>query len=158
MLASTRSVLHAPIVMDVAEQQMPAFFPPQRPLGRALLAAIAVSEVFDPLRTRDDALHKRSAPRGSTAIGYIEDEPFPLRLRRFALLAGLGAPDDLTDRRDENWLAGTGAALVGVELERRNTVAFERPFWFAVEGFAADLVGAGTIFFVADRAGATKCF
>jgi hypothetical protein len=74
-------------------------------------------------------------------------------------LAGLGAADDLTRRRDKNWLTGTGAAITGTESERRraDTVALACAFripaeGFGVPGFAADLVGTATVFFAADRA------
>ena len=94
----------------------------------------------------------------TTTIGYIDDQPSPSRRRRFALLAGLGAADDLTRRRDENWLTGTGAAITRTESDRRraDTVALACAFripaeGFAVAGFAADLVGAATVFFAADR-------
>ena len=83
--------------------------------------------------------------------------------RGFALLAGLGA--DLTGRRDENWPTGTGAAITGTESDRRraDTVALACAFRilaedFAVAGFAADLVGAATVFFAADRVGAIVFF
>jgi hypothetical protein len=80
-------------------------------------------------------------------------------------LAGLGAADDLTGRREENWLTGTGAAITGTGSDRRraDTVAFACTFripaeGFAVAGFAADLVGAATVFFAADRVGAIVFF
>jgi len=101
----------------------------------------------------------------TTTIGYIDDQPSPSRRRRFALLAGLGAADDLTRRRDENWLTGTGAAITRTESDRRraDTVALACAFripaeGFAVAGFAADLVGAATVFFAADRVGAIVFF
>jgi hypothetical protein len=99
----------------------------------------------------------------TTTIGYIDDQPSPSRRRRFALLAGLGAADDLTE--DENWLTGTGAAITGTESgwRRADTVALACAFripaeGFAVAGFAADLVGAATVFFAADRVGAIVFF
>jgi hypothetical protein len=101
----------------------------------------------------------------TTTIGYIDDQPSPSRRRRFALLAGLGAADDLTRRRDENWRAGMGAAITGTASDRRraDTVALACAFripaeGFAVAGFAADLVGAATVFFAADRVGAIMFF
>jgi len=101
----------------------------------------------------------------TTTIGYIDDQPSPSRRRRFALLAGLGAADDLTRRRDENWLTGMGAAITGTASDRRraDTVALACAFripaeGFAVAGFAADLVGAATVFFAADRVGAIVFF
>src|SRR4029077_15385653 len=100
-----------------------------------------------------------------TRIGYIDDQPSPSRRRRFALLAGLGAADDLTRCRDENWLTGTGAAITRTESDRRraDTVALACAFripaeGFAVAGFAADLVGAATVFFAANRVGAIVFF
>jgi hypothetical protein len=103
--------------------------------------------------------------RHTTTIGYIDDQPSPSRRRRFALLAGLGAADNLTGRRDENYLTGTGAAITGTESDRRraDTVALACAFripaeGFAVAGFAADLVGAATVFFAADRVGAIVFF
>jgi hypothetical protein len=62
----------------------------------------------------------------TTTIGYIDDQPPPSCRRRFALLAGLGAADDLTGRREENWLTGTGAAITGTGSDRRraDTVGF----------------------------------
>ena len=97
-------------------------------------------------------------------IGYIDDQPSPSRRRRFALLTGLGAEDDLT-RRDENWLTGTGAGITGTASDRRraDTVASACAFripaeGFAVASFAADLVGAATVFFAADRVGAIVFF
>jgi len=93
-----------------------------------------------------------------TTIGHIDVQPSPSRRRRFALLAGLGAADDLTRRRGENWPTGTGAAITGTASDRRraDTVALACAFripaeGFAVAGFAADLVGAATVFFAADR-------
>ena len=101
----------------------------------------------------------------TTTIGYIDDQPSPSRRRRFALLAGLSAADDLTRRRDENWRAGMGATITGTASDRRraDTVALACAFripaeGFAVAGFAADLVGAATVFFAADRAGAIVFF
>ena len=100
----------------------------------------------------------------TTTIGYIDDQPSPSRRRRFALLAGLGAADDLTRRRDENWPTGTRAAITGTESDRRaDTVALACAFRipaedFAVAGFAVDLVGAATVFFAADRVGAIVFF
>jgi hypothetical protein len=100
----------------------------------------------------------------TTTIGYINDQPSPSRRRRFALLAGLGAADDVTGRRDENWLTGTGAAITGTESDRRraDTVALACAFRIPAEGFAAgfaaDLVGAATVFFAADRVGAILSF
>ena len=100
----------------------------------------------------------------TTTIGYIDDQPSPSRRRRFALLAGLGAADDLTRRRDENWLTGTGAAITRIESDRRaDRVALAGACripaeGFAVAGFAADLVGAATVFFAADRVGAIVFF
>jgi hypothetical protein len=47
------------------------------------------------------------------------DQPSSSCRRRFALLASLGAADDPSGRRDENWLIGTGAAITGTELDRR---------------------------------------
>ena len=86
-------------------------------------------------------------------MGYIDDQPSLSRLRRFALLAGLGAADDLTGRRDENWLTGMGAAITGTASDRRRAdavalaCAFRIPAeGFAVADFAADLVGAATVF------------
>jgi hypothetical protein len=80
-------------------------------------------------------------------------------------LAGLGAADDLTRRRGENWLTGTGAAITGTESDRRraDTVALACASripaeGFAVAGFTADLVGAATVFFAADRVGAIVFF
>jgi hypothetical protein len=77
-------------------------------------------------------------------------------------LAGLGAADDLTGRREENWLTGTGAAITGTGSDA-DTAAFACAFripaeGFAVAGFATDLVGAATVFFAADRAGAIVFF
>ena len=100
-----------------------------------------------------------------TTIGHIDVQPSPSRRRRFALLAGLGAADDLTRRRDENWLTGTGAAITGTESDprRADTVALACAFripaeGFAVAGFAADFVGTATVFFAADRVGAIVFF
>ena len=75
----------------------------------------------------------------------------------------MGAADDLTRRRDENSLTGTGAAITGTESDRRraDTVALACAFraeGFAVAGFAADLVGAATVFFAADRVGVIVSF
>src|SRR5207248_7773247 len=50
---------HPPVVMDVAEQQVAALLPPQRPLGRALRSAEAIGKMLDPLRSRDDPLQLR---------------------------------------------------------------------------------------------------
>ena len=93
------------------------------------------------------------------------DKPSSSCRRRFALLASLGAADDPSGRRDENWLIGTGAAITGTESDRRraDTVALACAFRnpaedFAVAGFAADLVGAATVFFAADRVGAIVFF
>ena len=101
----------------------------------------------------------------TTTIGYIDDQPSLSRRRRFALLAGLGAAVDLTGRRDENWLTGMGAAITGTASDRRraDTVALACAFripaeGLAVAGFAADLVGAPTDFFAADRVGAIVFF
>ena len=47
------------------------------------------------------------------------DKPSSSCRRRFALLASLGAADDPSGRRDENWLIGTGAAITGTESDRR---------------------------------------
>jgi hypothetical protein len=99
----------------------------------------------------------------TTTIGYIDDQPSPSRRRRFALLAGLGAADDLPRRRDENWLTGTGAAITRTESGRADRVALACAFripaeGFAVAGFAADLVGAATVFFAADRVRAIVFF
>jgi hypothetical protein len=99
----------------------------------------------------------------TTTIGRI-DAQSSSRRRRFALFAGLGAADDLTDSRDENWLTGTGTAIPGIEADRRpaDTVALACAFRISAEGFvaefAADLVGAVTVFFAADRVGASVCF
>src|SRR4029077_18542347 len=49
-------VLHAAVVVDVAEHEMAAFAPPQWPLGWALRAAKAVGQILDRLRERDDPL------------------------------------------------------------------------------------------------------
>jgi hypothetical protein len=101
----------------------------------------------------------------TTTVGYIDDQLSPSRRRRFALLAGLGAADDLTRRRGENWPTGTGAAITGTESDgwRADTVALACAFripaeGFAVAGLAADLVGAATVFFAADRVGAIVFF
>ena len=101
----------------------------------------------------------------TTTIGYIDDQPSPSRGRRFALLAGLGAADDLSGRRDENWLTGTGAAFPGIESERRraDTVALACAFRISAEGFAVadfsgDFVGEVTVFSAADRVGAILSF
>ena len=100
-----------------------------------------------------------------TTIGYIDDQPSLSRRRRFALLAGLGVADDLTGRRDENWLTGMGTAITGTASDRRRadtvalTCAFRIPAeGFAVAGFVADLIGAPTDFFAADRVGAIVFF
>src|SRR5205823_11110192 len=50
-------VFHSPIIVDIAEQQIATFLPPQRPLGGSLAPAIAIGEIFDALRGRDNALH-----------------------------------------------------------------------------------------------------
>src|SRR5262245_33565706 len=47
-------VLHAPVVMDVAEQEIAALLPPHRPFGRPEIAAEAGGEFLDRLRGRDD--------------------------------------------------------------------------------------------------------
>jgi hypothetical protein len=84
-------------------------------------------------------------------------------------LAGLGAADDLSDRRDENRLTGTGAAITGIAItgiesdrRRADTVALASGFRISAEGLvvglAADLVGAATVFFAADRMGAIVLF
>jgi hypothetical protein len=77
----------------------------------------------------------------------------------------LGAAD-LLSRRDENWLTGTGAAITGIESDRRrgDTVALACGFpisgegFAAVPGLAADLVEAATVFFAADRVGVIVFF
>jgi hypothetical protein len=101
----------------------------------------------------------------TTTVGYIDDQPSPSRRRRFALLAGLGAADDLTRRRDENWLTGTGAAITRTEADRRraDTVALACASripaeGFAVAGFAADLVGVATVFSLLTGVGAIVFF
>ena len=43
--AFTRHVLNAPVVVDVAKQQVAAVGPPHRPLGRAVVAAVVVGRV-----------------------------------------------------------------------------------------------------------------
>lgn len=82
-----------------------------------------------------------------------------------ALLDGLDAADDLTGRRDENWLTDTGAPIAELESDRRraDTVALAGAFRISAEGFAVadfsgDLVGAVTVFFAADRVGAFVFF
>ena len=52
--ALRRRVLHAPVVVDVAEQQVAALLPPQRSLGRSERATEAVGQVLDRLVDRDD--------------------------------------------------------------------------------------------------------
>src|SRR5262249_31946990 len=47
-----------PVVVDIAEQQVAAFMPPQRSLCRALRSAIAVGEVLDRLARRDDGFQR----------------------------------------------------------------------------------------------------
>ena len=121
---------------------------------------------LDDLAGRSLGRLEADIPRRSvTTIGYIDDQPSPSRRRRLARLAGLGAADDLTRRRGENWLTGTGAAITGTGSDRRraDTVALACAFripaeGFAVAGFAADLVGAATVFFAADRVGAIVFF
>ena len=94
----------------------------------------------------------------------VNDQPSPSSRRRFALLAGLGAADDLSGRRDENWLTGTGAAFPGIQSERRraDTVALACACRILAEDFvadfAADLVGPVSVFFAADRVGAIVFF
>jgi hypothetical protein len=48
--AASRLVLHATVVVDVAEQEVAALLPPQRSLGRALRPAEAIGKVLDRLR------------------------------------------------------------------------------------------------------------
>src|ERR1700730_10289018 len=52
-------VFHAPVVVDVAEHEITALLPPQRPFGRALRPAKAISQVPDRLGGRDDPLQFR---------------------------------------------------------------------------------------------------
>src|SRR5882724_3282308 len=47
-------VLHAPVVVDVAEQKIAALLPPHRPFGRPEIAAETGGELLDRLRRCDD--------------------------------------------------------------------------------------------------------
>ena len=47
---------HPPVVMNVAEQQIAAFLPPDRPLGRTQFAAEAAGQFVDGLRWGNDPL------------------------------------------------------------------------------------------------------
>src|SRR2546422_9856 len=47
-------VLHAPVVMDVAEQQKAAFLPPERPFGRPLGSAESFGQLLDGFWLGDD--------------------------------------------------------------------------------------------------------
>src|SRR5690242_384538 len=93
---------------------------PSRPSTALAPQPIAQADLARPSRPRPWI----AGPVGSghiwtTTIGYIDDQPSLSRRRRFALLAGLGAADDLTGRRDENWLTGMGAAITGSASDRR---------------------------------------
>ncbi len=89
------------------------------------------------------------------------------RRRRFALLAGLGAADELDNdwpprQKLADWQGGCDHRKEP-DRRRADTVALACAFripaeGFAVAGFAADLVGAATVFFVADRVGAIVFF
>ena len=129
--------------------------PPPDPSGHHQDSAIALQFVW--------SVEKRTYPDHDDRIHC--DQPSSSCRRRFALLASLGAADDPTGRRDENWLTGTGAAITGIGSDRRraDTVAFACAFripaeGFAVAGFAADLVWAVTVFFAADRVGTMVFF
>src|SRR6516165_968184 len=70
--AFARLVFHAPVVVDIAEHQMAAFAPPQRPFGRPLRAAKPVGQVVDRLRRRDDPVQlgsERLDPLGRLGHG-----------------------------------------------------------------------------------------
>src|SRR5262245_35820481 len=47
-------VLHAPVVVDIAEQEIAALLPPNRPFSRPEIAAKAGGERLERLRRRDD--------------------------------------------------------------------------------------------------------
>src|SRR5262245_25600555 len=47
-------VLHAPVAVDVAEQEIAALLPPQWPFGRSDIAAEAGGELLDRLGGRND--------------------------------------------------------------------------------------------------------
>src|SRR5262249_4954093 len=49
-------VLHALVVVDVAEEQIAPLFPPERALGRPERPAESVGQIVDRLRRRDDLL------------------------------------------------------------------------------------------------------
>jgi hypothetical protein len=52
--ALARRVLHAPVVVDVREQEIAAFPPPQRTFGRAQIATEARGQFVDWFGSRDD--------------------------------------------------------------------------------------------------------
>ena len=73
--AASRLVLHATVVVDVAEQEVAALLPPQRSLGRALSPTEAIGEVLDRLRGRNDLLELRRKlldARRQVVVGHGE--------------------------------------------------------------------------------------
>src|SRR5258708_36763116 len=57
--ALARLMLHPAVVVDVAEQEVAALVPPQRPLGRALRPAKPVGQVLDRPRWRQNLFKLR---------------------------------------------------------------------------------------------------
>src|SRR4029077_21187524 len=88
--AASRLVLHATVVVDVAEQEVAAVLTPQRSLGRALRPAEAICEVLDRLRGRNGLLELRRElldARRQVVVGHGEPShrlyrPQTLGLRR----------------------------------------------------------------------------
>src|SRR5262249_7529826 len=58
--ALARHVLHPPVVVNVAEQQIAAFFPPEWPFRRPQRPAESIGQITDGLRWADDLFQLRS--------------------------------------------------------------------------------------------------